>query len=235
MVQCTNEMTDSPRGSAHGRGGPHHPPGTSPGDSTASYLLWNTMVSEEIASPQFAVLNALIADRDWIAHGGGAGGPGPVDHRRGDQPARRQGPARQGARSAGRPPLPAAPSPTRGTRTHRKLTVRTAHEARVSWPRSPPRSRPSSSTSSSVSRTPRRGCATRRNPSPRNARRSFTGRRSKTSDRSRSGALRSAMITAVWQEWGSRPRKVMLMLTQTAKGRSRLLGCPCESSPCRPP
>jgi MarR family transcriptional regulator, temperature-dependent positive regulator of motility len=28
----------------------------------AHYLLWNTMVSEEITSPQFAVLNALLAE-----------------------------------------------------------------------------------------------------------------------------------------------------------------------------
>ncbi|MDX2406778.1 winged helix DNA-binding protein [Streptomyces microflavus] len=28
----------------------------------AHHLLWNTMVSEEITSPQFAVLNALVAD-----------------------------------------------------------------------------------------------------------------------------------------------------------------------------
>ncbi|WP_328751875.1 MarR family transcriptional regulator [Streptomyces sp. NBC_00285] len=28
----------------------------------AHYLLWNTMVSEEITSPQFAVLNALVAE-----------------------------------------------------------------------------------------------------------------------------------------------------------------------------
>jgi DNA-binding MarR family transcriptional regulator len=28
----------------------------------AHYLLWSTMVSEEITSPQFAVLNALVAD-----------------------------------------------------------------------------------------------------------------------------------------------------------------------------
>ncbi len=30
----------------------------------AHYLLWNAMVSEEITSPQFAVLNALVAERD---------------------------------------------------------------------------------------------------------------------------------------------------------------------------
>ncbi|MER7054278.1 MULTISPECIES: MarR family transcriptional regulator [unclassified Streptomyces] len=28
----------------------------------AHYLLWNTMVSEEITSPQFAVLNALVSE-----------------------------------------------------------------------------------------------------------------------------------------------------------------------------
>jgi DNA-binding MarR family transcriptional regulator len=28
----------------------------------AHYLLWNTMVSEEITSPQFAVLNTLVAE-----------------------------------------------------------------------------------------------------------------------------------------------------------------------------
>ncbi|RVU28888.1 MarR family transcriptional regulator [Streptomyces antnestii] len=28
----------------------------------AHYLLWNTMVSEEITSPQFAVMNALVAE-----------------------------------------------------------------------------------------------------------------------------------------------------------------------------
>ena len=76
----------------------------------AHYLLWNTMVSEEITSPQFAVLNALVAepgldqrtvgervglDRSTIAEV--------------DQPARPPRAARQGARPAGRPPLPAAP------------------------------------------------------------------------------------------------------------------------------
>ncbi len=32
----------------------------------AHYLLWNTMVSEEITSPQFAVLNALVGEPDRL-------------------------------------------------------------------------------------------------------------------------------------------------------------------------
>ncbi|MDG9722506.1 MULTISPECIES: MarR family winged helix-turn-helix transcriptional regulator [unclassified Streptomyces] len=32
----------------------------------AHYLLWNTMVSEEITSPQFAVLNALVSEPDRL-------------------------------------------------------------------------------------------------------------------------------------------------------------------------
>ncbi|MFJ6572593.1 MarR family winged helix-turn-helix transcriptional regulator [Streptomyces sp. NPDC091292] len=41
--------------------------GTHPGHlarrlQQAHYLLWNTMVSEEITSPQFAVLNTLVAE-----------------------------------------------------------------------------------------------------------------------------------------------------------------------------
>ena len=50
----------------------------------AHYLLWNTMVSEEITSPQFAVLNALVAEpAAWTSapSGSGWGSTGPPSPR----------------------------------------------------------------------------------------------------------------------------------------------------------
>jgi DNA-binding MarR family transcriptional regulator len=97
----------------------------------AHHLLWNTMVSEEITSPQFAVLNALVAepgldqrtvgervglDRSTIAEViSRLGRRGLLDKVRDPQ---------DGRRSLLRPTED-------GVRTHRKLTVRTARMNQV--------------------------------------------------------------------------------------------------------
>ncbi|MFE7955968.1 MarR family winged helix-turn-helix transcriptional regulator [Streptomyces sp. NPDC057413] len=97
----------------------------------AHYLLWNAMVSEEITSPQFAVLNALVAepgldqrtvgervglDRSTIAEViSRLGRRGLIDKVRDPQ---------DGRRSLLRPT-------DEGLRTHRKLTVRTARMNQV--------------------------------------------------------------------------------------------------------
>ncbi|MDP9685411.1 DNA-binding MarR family transcriptional regulator [Streptomyces griseoviridis] len=97
----------------------------------AHWLLWNTMVSEEITSPQFAVLNALVAqpgldqrtvgervglDRSTIAEViTRLSRRGLLDKVRDPQ---------DGRRSLLRPT-------EEGTRVHRKLTVRTARMNQV--------------------------------------------------------------------------------------------------------
>ncbi|MDW4907010.1 MarR family transcriptional regulator [Streptomyces sp. ADMS] len=97
----------------------------------AHYLLWNTMVSEEITSPQFAVLNALVAepgldqrtvgervglDRSTVAEVvSRLGRRDLIDKVRDPE---------DGRRSLLRPTED-------GTRTHRKLTVRTARMNQV--------------------------------------------------------------------------------------------------------
>ncbi|MEU6809851.1 MarR family transcriptional regulator [Streptomyces sp. NPDC046831] len=97
----------------------------------AHYLLWNTMVSEEITSPQFAVLNTLVAepgldqrtvgervglDRSTIAEVvSRLGRRGLLDKVRDPQ---------DGRRSLLRPT-------EEGQRTHRRLSVRTARMNQV--------------------------------------------------------------------------------------------------------
>src|SRR4051812_14647751 len=97
----------------------------------AHYLLWNTMVSEEITSPQFAVLNALAdepgldqrtvgervgLDRSTIAEGvSRLSGRGLLDKVRDAQDGRRFLLRLTGD----------------GTRVHRKLVVRTARMNQV--------------------------------------------------------------------------------------------------------
>ncbi|WP_405824394.1 MarR family winged helix-turn-helix transcriptional regulator [Streptomyces sp. NBC_01390] len=97
----------------------------------AHYLLWNTMVSEEITSPQFAVLNALVAepgldqrtvgervglDRSTVAEVvSRLGRRDLIDKVRDPE---------DGRRSLLRPT-------GEGVRTHRKLTVRTARMNQV--------------------------------------------------------------------------------------------------------
>ncbi|MEU3885471.1 MarR family transcriptional regulator [Streptomyces sp. NPDC029041] len=97
----------------------------------AHYLLWNAMVSEEITSPQYAVLNTLVAepgldqrtvgervglDRSTIAEViSRLGRRGLLDKVRDPQ---------DGRRSLLRPT-------DEGMRTHRRLTVRTARMNQV--------------------------------------------------------------------------------------------------------
>ncbi|MER6629870.1 MarR family transcriptional regulator [Streptomyces sp. NPDC000987] len=97
----------------------------------AHHLLWNTMVSEEITSPQFAVLNALVAepgldqrtvgervglDRSTIAEViSRLGRRGLLDKVRDPQDGRRF----------------LLSLTDEGLRTHRKLTVRTARMNQV--------------------------------------------------------------------------------------------------------
>src|SRR6478735_4823014 len=92
----------------------------------AHYLLWNTMVSEEITSPQFAVLNALVAEPglDQRTVGERVG----LDRSTIAEVISRLG--RRGLLDKVRDPgdgRRSLLSPTEeGTRTHRRLTVRTA-------------------------------------------------------------------------------------------------------------
>ncbi|MFE4546705.1 MULTISPECIES: MarR family winged helix-turn-helix transcriptional regulator [unclassified Streptomyces] len=92
----------------------------------AHYLLWNTMVSEEITSPQFAVLNALVAEPglDQRTVGERVG----LDRSTVAEVVSRLG--RRGLLDKVRDPRDGRRSllsPTEeGTRTHRRLTVRTA-------------------------------------------------------------------------------------------------------------
>ncbi|MEU8947606.1 MarR family transcriptional regulator [Streptomyces sp. NPDC048489] len=92
----------------------------------AHYLLWNTMVSEEITSPQFAVLNALVAEPglDQRTVGERVG----LDRSTVAEVISRLG--RRGLLDKVRDPRDGRRSllnPTEeGTRTHRRLTVRTA-------------------------------------------------------------------------------------------------------------
>lgn len=132
----------------------------------AHYLLWNTMVSEEITSPQFAVLNALVAepgldqrtvgervglDRSTVAEViGRLSCRGLLDKVRD---------ARDGRRFL-------LCLTDDGRRVHRKLAVRTARMNQVFLAPSPPRNRESSSTSSNASRTRPRDSATPWSPSP---------------------------------------------------------------------
>ncbi|WP_225625870.1 MarR family winged helix-turn-helix transcriptional regulator [Streptomyces werraensis] len=97
----------------------------------AHHLLWNTMVSEEVTSPQFAVLNTLVAepdldqrtvgervglDRSTIAEViGRLGRRGLLDKVRDPQDGRRF----------------LLRLTDEGVRTHKKLTVRTARMNRV--------------------------------------------------------------------------------------------------------
>ncbi|OAH12557.1 MarR family winged helix-turn-helix transcriptional regulator [Streptomyces jeddahensis] len=97
----------------------------------AHYLLWNSMVSEEITSPQFAVMNALVAepgldqrtvgarvnlDRSTIAEViSRLGRRGLLDKVRDPQDGRRY----------------LLRLTEDGVRTHRKLTVRTARMNQV--------------------------------------------------------------------------------------------------------
>lgn len=132
----------------------------------AHYLLWNAMVSEEITSPQFAVLNALVAEPglDQRTVGERVG----LDRSTIAEVISRLG--RRGLLDKVRDPQDGRRFLLRlteeGTRTHRKLTVRTARMNQVFLAPSPAPNRLSSSTSSSASRTRPRDSATRRSPSP---------------------------------------------------------------------
>ncbi len=97
----------------------------------AHYLLWNAMVSEEITSPQFAVLNALVAEPgvDQRTVGERVG----LDRSTVAEVVTRLGrralidkvrDPEDGRRSLLRPTAD-------GVRTHRKLTVRTARMNQV--------------------------------------------------------------------------------------------------------
>ncbi|WP_406103037.1 MarR family transcriptional regulator [Streptomyces sp. NBC_01003] len=92
----------------------------------AHYLLWNTMVSEEITSPQFAVLNALVAEPglDQRTVGERVG----LDRSTIAEVISRL--SRRGLIDKVRDPQDGRRSLLRltedGTRVHRKLTVRTA-------------------------------------------------------------------------------------------------------------
>jgi DNA-binding MarR family transcriptional regulator len=97
----------------------------------AHHLLWNTMVSEEITSPQFAVLNALVAEPglDQRTVGERVG----LDRSTIAEVVSRLG--RRGLLDKVRDPQDGRRSLLRltdeGTRTHRKLTVRTARMNQV--------------------------------------------------------------------------------------------------------
>ncbi|MFE6895527.1 MarR family winged helix-turn-helix transcriptional regulator [Streptomyces sp. NPDC057717] len=92
----------------------------------AHYLLWNTMVSEETTSPQFAVLNALVAEPglDQRTVGERVG----LDRSTIAEVISRL--SRRGLIDKVRDPQDGRRSLLRltddGTRIHRKLTVRTA-------------------------------------------------------------------------------------------------------------
>ncbi|MGW6754880.1 MarR family winged helix-turn-helix transcriptional regulator [Streptomyces sp. NPDC055006] len=92
----------------------------------AHYLLWNTMVSEETTSPQFAVLNALVAEPglDQRTVGERVG----LDRSTIAEVISRL--SRRGLIDKVRDPQDGRRSLLRltddGTRVHRKLTVRTA-------------------------------------------------------------------------------------------------------------
>src|SRR5687768_3905796 len=60
IVQCTNENDWGAHMAAVDL--TTHPGHLARRLQQAHHLLWNTMVSEEITSPQFAVLNALVAE-----------------------------------------------------------------------------------------------------------------------------------------------------------------------------
>ncbi|MFD1660606.1 MarR family winged helix-turn-helix transcriptional regulator [Streptomyces caeni] len=97
----------------------------------AHYLLWNTMVSEEITSPQFAVLNALVAEPglDQRTVGERVG----LDRSTIAEVISRLG--RRGLLDKVRDPQDGRRFLLRltqeGTRTHRRLTVRTARMNQV--------------------------------------------------------------------------------------------------------
>jgi DNA-binding MarR family transcriptional regulator len=97
----------------------------------AHYLLWNAMVSEEITSPQFAVLNALVAEPglDQRTVGERVG----LDRSTIAEVISRLG--RRGLLDKVRDPQDGRRFLLRltedGTRTHRKLTVRTARMNQV--------------------------------------------------------------------------------------------------------
>ena len=97
----------------------------------AHYLLWNTMVSEEITSPQFAVMNALVAEPglDQRTVGERVG----LDRSTIAEVISRLG--RRGLLHKVRDPEDGRRSLLRltddGLRTHRRLTVRTARMNQV--------------------------------------------------------------------------------------------------------
>ncbi|WP_432117760.1 MarR family winged helix-turn-helix transcriptional regulator [Streptomyces sp. bgisy032] len=97
----------------------------------AHYLLWNTMVSEEITSPQFAVLNTLVAEPglDQRTVGERVG----LDRSTIAEVVTRL--SRRGLLDKVRDPQDGRRSLLRltdeGVRTHRKLTVRTARMNQV--------------------------------------------------------------------------------------------------------
>ena len=97
----------------------------------AHHLLWNTMVSEEITSPQFAVLNALVAEPglDQRTVGERVG----LDRSTIAEVVSRLG--RRGLLDKVRDPRDGRRFLLRptddGTRTHRRLTVRTARMNQV--------------------------------------------------------------------------------------------------------
>ncbi|MFI7498743.1 MarR family winged helix-turn-helix transcriptional regulator [Streptomyces sp. NPDC049687] len=97
----------------------------------AHYLLWNTMVSEETTSPQFAVLNALVAEPglDQRTVGERVG----LDRSTIAEVISRL--SRRGLIDKVRDPQDGRRSLLRltedGLRTHRKLTVRTARMNQV--------------------------------------------------------------------------------------------------------
>ncbi|MFJ7175517.1 MarR family winged helix-turn-helix transcriptional regulator [Streptomyces massasporeus] len=97
----------------------------------AHYLLWNTMVSEEITSPQFAVLNTLVAEPglDQRTVGERVG----LDRSTIAEVISRL--SRRGLLDKVRDPQDGRRSllhlTDEGARTHRKLTVRTARMNQV--------------------------------------------------------------------------------------------------------
>ncbi|MBB4711193.1 DNA-binding MarR family transcriptional regulator [Streptomyces luteogriseus] len=97
----------------------------------AHYLLWNTMVSEEITSPQFAVLNALVDEPgvDQRTVGERVG----LDRSTIAEVINRL--SRRGLLDKVRDPQDGRRSllhlTDEGARTHRKLTVRTARMNQV--------------------------------------------------------------------------------------------------------
>ena len=97
----------------------------------AHYLLWNVMVSEEITSPQFAVLNTLVAEPglDQRSVGERVG----LDRSTMSEVISRLG--RRGLLDKVRDPQDGRRSLLRltedGVRTHRRLTVRTARMNQV--------------------------------------------------------------------------------------------------------